>query len=280
MQLFSNRKLIIASKHQKELVIQPLFEQALALRCVVDEKLDTDQLGTFSGEIERTLSPLEAAREKCRRAMALNACDMAIASEGSFGPHPSYYFLNANEEFLVFMDLKNDLEIAVRHLSLDTNFNGKEIYSEEELLHFAQEVGFPDHGIIVKNTKENFTSLLKGITQPAILMEAYRTTMRAHGSVYVETDMRAMYNPTRMKVIEVAAKKLLEKVRSCCPACDTPGFEITEATRGLPCARCGAPTPAVKSVRYSCKRCGHSLDRLFPDNKQTEDPMYCSFCNP
>lgn len=60
-------------------------------------------------------------------AMELANCDLAVASEGSFGPHPTIYFVHADDEFLLFIDKKNDLEIIVRELSTVTNFNGSEI---------------------------------------------------------------------------------------------------------------------------------------------------------
>jgi hypothetical protein len=41
--------------------------------------------------------------------------------------------------------------------------------------------------------------------------------------------MRAMYNPSRMTVIQNATKKLVEKINSCCPHCNIPGFGITDA---------------------------------------------------
>jgi hypothetical protein len=47
-------------------------------------------------------------------------------------------------------------------------------------------------------------------------------------TTYVETDMRAMYNPSRMTVIQNATKKLVEKINSCCPNCNIPGFGITD----------------------------------------------------
>jgi hypothetical protein len=60
MQLFENRKLIIATKHKKEEVIGPLIQSALGVIPFTDKRLDTDTLGTFTGEIERTVSPIEA----------------------------------------------------------------------------------------------------------------------------------------------------------------------------------------------------------------------------
>ena len=54
-ELFAGRKLVIATKHGKESVLKPLFDKELGVKSELVEGLDTDLLGTFSGEIERTL---------------------------------------------------------------------------------------------------------------------------------------------------------------------------------------------------------------------------------
>ena len=110
---FTNRTLAIATKHNKEAVIAPILEKHLLVTCITPENLDTDQLGTFSGEIERVMDPLAAARQKCYLAMERANTDLAVASEGSFGAHPLLYFLPADDELLLLVDKKNNLEIVV-----------------------------------------------------------------------------------------------------------------------------------------------------------------------
>lgn len=122
--MFAGRRLLIATKHEKEKVIAPILERELGVTCFVSEKFDTDTLGTFTGEVARHDDPLTTARKKCQMAMVLNECDLAVASEGSFGPHPYLFFVPANEELLLFLDKKNNLEITVRELTTDTNFGG------------------------------------------------------------------------------------------------------------------------------------------------------------
>ena len=78
----------------------------LGISRVIELNLDTDQLGTFTGEVERKSDPITTARNKCVVAMELSNCDLAIASEGSFGPHPSISFIPADDEFLLFIDKK------------------------------------------------------------------------------------------------------------------------------------------------------------------------------
>ena len=120
--MFQDRKLIIVTKHEKEKAIAPFLEKSLGVSCFVNENFDTDILGTFTGEIERELDPIATARQKCLMAMELTNCDLGIASEGSFGPHPTIFFVSADDEFLIFIDKKNNLEIIARELSTATNF--------------------------------------------------------------------------------------------------------------------------------------------------------------
>ena len=280
MKIFSNRKLLIATKHHKEKVIAPLFENALDVSCFISDEFDTDSLGTFSGEISRKDDPLTTLRKKCLMAMEKNHCDLVIASEGSFGTHPSIFFAKADDELMMFMDAKNDLEIAVREISMDTNFNAAVISNELELEAFAEKIGFPSHGLILKPAENNFTKIIKGITELDELKRHYLDMKNEYGVVYVETDMRANFNPTRMKVIAKAAVKLLEAVESMCPNCNTPGFMVSKALPGLPCSSCNCPTDSTLSFIYTCKKCDFTDEVLFPHEKTNEDPAYCNYCNP
>jgi len=101
LKMFDNRKLVIATKHHKESVIATLFENELGVKCFVPNDFDTDLLGTFSGEIERKDSAVDTVKKKCLLAMEQTNCDLGIASEGSFGPHPILFMASANEELLV-----------------------------------------------------------------------------------------------------------------------------------------------------------------------------------
>lgn len=280
MEIFEGRRLIIATKHKKESVIAPLFEKHLGVQCFVPTDFDTDKLGTFSGEIERKNDALTTVRQKCLLAMGEYHCDLGIASEGSFGPHPSIFMAHADDEFLIFIDKKNNLEIIVRELSLDTNFNAATVSSFQNLVDLVNTVGFPEHGIILKNTKEEVPNVVKGIQSWELLEESFHMLSADNSQVVAETDMRAMYNPTRMKVIEKAAHKLVEKIKSLCPQCHEPGFGVVNIKSGLPCEWCGSPTNSTKSHIYKCQKCNFEQENMFPNNKKTEDPMFCDYCNP
>lgn len=270
------RKVVIATMHAKEKVIAPLVKQQLGLHPFVPENLNTDSFGTFTGEIERKLNPIETAKAKCEKAMELTGADIAIANEGSFGPHPSYVFIPADQEVVYLFDKKNDIEIFSIELDTSTNFNAKEIKNKEELHKFGLDVGFPSHAIILKNA----VNCVKGIKTWELLNDSYRMLSENNSLVFAETDMRAMHNPTRMKVIENATKKLIEKVNCLCPNCNFPGFDVQQIVKGLPCKWCGSPTRSVKSHHYGCKKCNHVSIVDYPYQKKIEEPDHCDYCNP
>ena len=249
--MFKGRQLVIATKHGKEKVIAPILEKEFGVKCLVALDLDTDKLGTFTGEVERKDDPITTARNKCNMAMELTNCDLAIASEGSFGSHPTIFFIPADDEILILIDKKNGLEIIARELSTETNFNGSEIKNEKMLLEFAANTNFPSHGLILRKSRDEYADIVKGITNEEQLINVFYSLIDKFGTAYIETDMRAMYNPTRMKVIESAAKKLSEKLKVLCPVCNMPGFGITDAKEGLPCEICNFPTRSTIIYIYS-----------------------------
>jgi hypothetical protein len=279
MNIFSGRKMVIATMHGKEQVIAPAVASALEVFPFVPKGLDTDQFGTFTGEIERKYSPLETARIKCEAAMNLTDCDMAIASEGSFGPHPLLFFAACNEEWVLLVDRKNRIEITGRKLSTDTNYDYRICYNVTDLLDFAAKSCFPKHGLILRKSKSNSDLIFKGIIEQEELIEKFMFIYEKYGQVFVETDMRALYNPKRMQVIAEATSDLVDKATSFCKKCRMPGFGITASNPGLICSLCGMPTKSILSHIWSCNNCGHSEEKISL-HKTAEDPMYCDICNP
>lgn len=203
-----------------------------------------------------------------------------MASEGSFGSHPTAFFIPADDEILILIDKKNELEIKIREISTETNFGGREVSTENELIEFANSVGFPSHGLILKRADNDLSEIKKGIVDSHSLLETFNKFISKSKSVWVETDMRAMYNPKRMKVIEKATLKLVDRIKTLCPECQSPGFGIIEAKKGLPCQLCGLPTNTTLSYLYACQKCEHSQEELYPNQKTSEDPKFCDYCNP
>lgn len=278
-QLFSGRPLLIATMHNKEKVIGPVLENAIGIKPVVANGFDTDRFGTFSGEVIRESHAHNTARLKCLEALRIGQYDLGIASEGSFGPHPDIPFIAADEEILVFIDLRHQLEISVRHIDCETNFRQSEISDYDTLQKFALDIGFPEHGIIFRKDSYSKNTLYKDCMDWRDLKTQFEHYSQHYGTFTVETDMRAMRNPTRMKVIERACEKLKDKILSLCPRCSSPGYAVVDVVRGLPCQQCLFPTRTIKNLVYQCQSCGHQETK--PNHgKAYEDPMYCDICNP
>ncbi|WP_452085737.1 DUF6671 family protein [Bacillus cereus] len=97
--------------------------------------------------------------------------------------------------------------------------------------------------------------------------------------VFVETDLRAFANPTRMRLIEQAAQDLLQRLQSNCPACNAPGYWVTERIPGLTCSACGRPTASCRAEVWSCPRCEYQ-SRMSKATRALADPRHCAYCNP
>lgn len=276
---YTNKKLVIATKHGKEEALTDLLAQDLDIHCIVPEGFDTDALGSFSGEVERSLSPLECARLKCRQAMELTRTSLSIASEGSFGPHPQMPWIAADEEILLFTDAENQFEIPARLLSTETNYAQQSIDSRSELQQFAEAHLFPTHALILKPAVDVYELIYKGIQTQETLDRAYDHIKKTAGTVWVETDMRANYNPSRMKVIRACGEKLIRNLKSKCPNCTAPGYMVRDKLAGLPCSSCGMPTRTAREWLYKCVVCPYEEWKANPE-KETENPQYCPFCNP
>jgi hypothetical protein len=276
MKIFEGRTLVIGTKHEKERVIAPIFEKQLGVNAITPNGFDTDIFGTFTGEIERSENPLKTAKKKCLSALEIAGFQLGVSSEGSFGPHPQFFFTPCDEEWLVFIDLQNNLEIVHKEISFHTNYMGKQIITENELLEFARKASFPSHALIVKSGSE----IVKGITNWAVLKKTWLNFKNSGNPVLVETDMRAMMNPTRMKVIRQASKNLVRKIKSCCPSCTMPGFSVVDFVKGLPCSACGLPTRSPIAEIYRCNSCNFQNEKKISGGRKTEDPGYCDFCNP
>jgi hypothetical protein len=270
----------LLTQHGKERVIAPVLDAALGCRVERVTGYDTDILGTFTREIPRAGTQLEAARKKAHIGMKLSGLPLGLASEGSFGPDPMVGMFPWNVEYLIFIDEQAGLEIVglaqgkANHTHLLTG-------EWETAKAFARQAGFPAHHLVVRPEGENDPRIRKGIAAWADLEAAFAwaQTQSASDLVFLETDLRAHANPTRMEMIRLAAEDLVKKLLSPCPACGAPGFWIVERIAGLPCGDCDAPTRVIRADVYGCVKCSHRLTR-----ERTEppyaDPGRCDYCNP
>ncbi len=278
--MFQGRKLLVATKHQKELIIGPILEKVLGVGVQLAQNIDTDTFGTFSGEIKRLDDALSTARQKCNAALANTHYDLAIASEGSFGAHPTLFFSQVNEELVLLVDKKNNREYFERVVSIETNSNQAKITNEDALISFAKQAKFPSHALILSKAVDDYSEVYKGITKWDELIKTFHYLKELNETVFVTTDMRSMFNPMRQVVIKQAANQLAERLITHCPSCDLPGFGVFSSESGLPCKVCSLPTNGTLKKVVTCTFCSYKSEIHFPNNKMHEDPMYCNFCNP
>ncbi len=264
--------------HGKEKVIGPLLAKHFGAETFVPSGFDTDKFGTFTREIKRFGDQKQAARKKAEAALKHSGFDIAIASEGSFYPHPSMPFISSNAELILLVDRRNGIEVEGFSSSFETNHYQDEASTLAEVISFAKKVGFPEHGVILRKNK-NSRKIEKEIRNWEELESKAKEMLGGLfvRSLFLETDMRAHRNPTRMKVIEDAVKDLIKNIESTCPACSMIGFCKTSALRALSCEHCARPTDVLGVFHYTCQKCGYSEEKREKDFAKQEE---CGYCNP
>ncbi len=270
----------LLTQHGKERVIAPVLDAALGCRVERVAGYDTDLLGTFTRDIPRAGTQIEAARRKARIGMELAGLSLGLASEGSFGPDPFAGMFPWNVEFLIFIDDLREIEVVgVAEGKAASAYHLAEDWTAVEV--FARKVGFPGHYLVLRPEGEGDPRIRKGITAWSELEAAYAWAVMqsTNGRVFLEVDHRAHANPTRMDNIRLAAEDLVRKLLSQCSACGAPGFWIIERVAGLPCGDCGAPTREIRAEIHGCIKCGHRVTRERTD-RQYADPGRCAYCNP
>ncbi|PPD44083.1 MAG: hypothetical protein CTY15_08475 [Methylocystis sp.] len=279
---FNGRRAAIATMHGKEGAVSPVLSRWLGLHVERAEGVDTDALGTFTGEIARAGDMVEAARAKALLAIERTGASIGLGSEGAFGPHPVVPFLASGVEAIVLVDAENNHEIVAQRRTR-TNYGFVTATPEEDFTPFLGRIGFPAHAVIVRpEACDDLFVVEKGVTDLRVLRAAVAGMSRrsSSGRALVQTDMRAHLNPTRMKTIHFVARALALRAARLCPACGAPGFGLVDVARGLPCAGCGAPTRKLLAELHGCRVCGHQEAKRQRAPSMRADPMWCDLCNP
>ncbi|AGI68240.1 hypothetical protein OAN307_c26520 [Octadecabacter antarcticus 307] len=274
---------MLSSMHGKEQAIGPVFLANLNLIVTPANGIDTDALGTFSGEIPRCGTMLEVAVAKARIGMDISGLPFGIASEGSFGPHPLFPIMPGGFELMVFVD---DERGTVIHESLvidDTNFAHLVTAPKDSISKFLSQVGFPSHGLMVcPNLGNSAAAIVKGIVDLPSVESAIAgaAALSGDGRARVETDMRAHLNPTRMKNLSGLATRLSDRLLHGCPSCAAPGWGRVKMIRGLPCEICDTTTESVMLEVFGCVACPHHEERPRADGLIQAESVHCPACNP
>ncbi|MEN9742529.1 MAG: hypothetical protein RLZZ65_334 [Bacteroidota bacterium] len=270
----STTEVLIVSQHLKEQIIAPIVEP-LGFKFSSIQGFNTDTFGTFAGEIPRVEGPKITVREKCLAGIKFSGARAAIASEGSFGPHPQIPFLTINEEWLVFIDLEKKLEIYAKAISTELCFEKLSAVNTADLQSFLNRIDFPKQGLVLKNTDDQkvIEKGIQDIAQLQALLEKHKSNW------LLETDLRAHQNPLRRKNIASAAQDLVARLQARCPICQTPDFSVVRTSGALLCSCCKAPSSSYATLHFACRKCGHKEIQQRTD-KQAEDPGFCDHCNP
>lgn len=260
--------IILCSKHDKGRLISP-YLSPLGYRMTEYTAFNTDELGTFSGEIERKLTPKEAALSKAQKACELTGVQFGLGSEGSFGGGPMPGLVNWNEEILCLFDSQTQRAVYAI-ASGPTKVNDLQVASPEQLQQELEH--FPDQAWIWRAPEK----LHKAMTARRLLDMAAQSLLPF--PLALTPDLRAMYCPARQGMIQQAAQDLVRRIEANCPACQAFNFVVNNVQRGLPCGLCKLPTQQIRQSEKICECCGYQ--EVAETIEQPADPAHCPFCNP
>ena len=265
--------LVLLTQHGKETAVHaPLRAAGFTVQTFAG--FDTDTLGTFTGETARRGSQLDAATTKARLATELSAERYGLGSEGSFGPDPYVGMTAWACEALVWWDAHKERAVVAMVQGASTNYAQCTVSDWAQAQEFARNAGFPGHGIVVGKPGSSFFS--KDCNDWTDLQPRVQAALQ-QGPLWLETDMRAHRNPTRMAMIAQCAEKLAQLLQSHCPSCQQPGFGEDTPIAGAVCETCGSITTALRAKRVTCTACGFSHE---VELRQTVDASRCGHCNP
>lgn len=274
---FAGRTAAFATMHGKGAAFGPPFAARLGLALEVPGEIDTDRLGTFTGEVPRAGSIEEAARAKALLGMEVTRRDLGLASEGAYGPHPQIPFLALGVETAILMDRATGNEVRETVTDEAPAYARFETGEGRDPQPFLKQVGFPAQGLILTWGPVETGRMIKGIRDPDVLRAALGS---AEAGAVLETDMRAHMNPRRMETLCRLATRLTDRLACLCPRCDVPGFGRTGVEKGLACDCCGTATPLVAAELWTCAVCPHGERRARADGITRADPGTCPLCNP
>jgi hypothetical protein len=275
---YCGQSVALATLHQKGALAKDPFLEILGMR-VEEVTVDTDQFGTFSGDVERTLTPKEVLKAKAELGIAHSHSKYGLASEGTIGADPVVGFLNSDIEHAGFLDSVNNLFISHSFRSFDIQAHTHQYTPGEDLTLFLAKADFPHHQLIVKSFDDGVKPLAKGIST----LEELTTVLRSADAeglmkITIESDLRAHTSPSRAANIKKAFAELAAKINTPCPQCDCPGWAITSSIPGLACLDCGEETEAVKAYIYGCISCTFTQEGDLV--AEGVDPSRCNWCNP
>jgi len=280
LDIYRGHLAVLTSQHEKQRLVAPSFKEVLGVE-LIERALDTDQFGTFSGDIERSASPLDTAIAKARLGMKESGLPRGVASEGFIGPDPFIPFVISDIEHLVWVDAERDIVVSESYRSLDIRTASTRTFVGADLSDFLQRADFPRHRLIVKAENSSPFFCAKGIGSVQALEAAISECSHRSetGAVIVESDLRAHCSPSRQVNIAATARLLALRISTHCPECHTPGWGKVGVERGLLCRDCSSfVEQAVRGDEMGCVKCDFKKLELRAESRA--DPAICDWCNP
>jgi hypothetical protein len=277
---FFATEIVLASKHEKLQLIEPAFRQVLQSK-MREVAVDTDQLGTFSGEIERKDPPRETAIKKARLGIEATGIPLGLASEGSIGSDPIIPWIQSDHELIVLVDAERNRIYSESFLSREITIASIEITAGDSLEDFLKRADFPRHALIVQPISPTSPVFFKGIRELADLNTAIVQSIEKSklSKVRIQSDLRAMHSPSRRENIRKAAELLATRIAAQCPRCNEPGWGKIGFNYGVPCSDCGEVNPDLaRAELLGCDICKHQIRGTLLNLEI--DPSRCHYCNP
>ncbi len=269
----------MGTMHGKERQVAPAFADELGARVIAPDGIDTDQFGTFTGEVTRTLTPMAAATAKARLAMSVAGVRYGLASEASYDTWLG--MLAMHEEILVFVDDTRGIRVAEGVNIPGSPGAPRLVDCADHAVDAARDFGFPHQGAAVKaSVADRIRVFGKGITDIRELIDAVDVAVAAADArqAWLEPDLRAHHNPSRREVIATLANRLARRLATPCPRCACPGYGKVAVDEGLPCHACGCPTSLIVADVHGCQVCDQSS--VVARTVGTAEPRFCPACNP
>lgn len=263
----------LATLHRKAPLLEPAMS-SIGLE-IVTVAVDTNQFGTFTGDVERPGPAESVVVMKARAAAQAAGTSLGLASEGSFFPHPEAPMLTMDVELVAFVDLEDGL-VVVGRSAQPAPWARSVTTDAAAASEIVDRFDLPEHAVVVRSTEES-GGFRSDIRTPEELAAAMSALADADGRVTVESDLRADRCPSRHAGIVAAGWDLAARLGSSCGACGQPGMGLEREEPGKPCEWCGGPTLDTLRRIHRCAGCGHeAVEQL----DGSASPGRCPTCNP
>ena len=230
--------------HAKELAVAPPFRRLLDAEIVVAPQLDTDELGTFSGEVPRPDALVETCAIKAELAFRSLDVDCAIANEGSYGPIDAVPLVPSGIEIMAFLDRKRGIRIIETLSTHRTNWRLLRFKAgDPNIAKAVKAIGFPRYGVFVLCSSDMAHPIKSGLdTLDDVVSAMNQEAKRSEdGMAVLIADMRAHRNPTRMRVLARSVIQARQAAGASLPEMRCAGLRLDRQP----------PRPAVRGLRQA-----------------------------